>query len=207
MIVDCLSHGGYGAQRQHTNASVVAREAILLKDNLIAVRLQHGQRIWLLREHQPGLAGVAFGLCLVAKKLLVPNLLLRLPVDQIALLYRPSKLYLTKVPAFIELRRNVNLLGAIARDAVWDNARLGYGAAANEASLERPGAIVEDERVLRASWSRDLGFATSRHVVGKEKKMRFREKPEESGMDAEAPAKSGKPRVQLSELPILHNCP
>ncbi len=123
--------------------TIVARKAKLLKHHLITMGLERRQRIGLLGQDESGLGGVAFLRRLLVEELSVPNLLLRLPVDDEPLLDRSSKLYLAKVLALIQLGADECFPVAVAGDAIWNDAGLVGLAFGNESSLDRVCAIVE----------------------------------------------------------------
>lgn len=148
---------------QRTNAPIVAGEAILLKHNLVAVGLQHRQRIGRLREYQSSLGGVASQRRLVVEELTVPNFLLRLPIDDKPPLNRPTELDLAEVAALLELGGDVRLLEAVAGDAVGhDERRVDVdGGTRDAAGFQRVGAVVDDQSRLGLCGQRRLRLATA----------------------------------------------
>lgn len=84
---------------------------------------------------------------------MVPNLLLRLPVDNVPLLNGPSERNLAKVLAFrLDVGRDVDFSAAVARDAVRDDAWFVFGrvvvvvvACCYEACFDGVRAIVKDQ--------------------------------------------------------------
>lgn len=150
-----------------TDPAVVAFKAIFLKHNLVAIRLQRRQAIRRLGQHQPRLGRVAprgrgrLG----PKELVVPNLGLHLPVDNVPLLDGPLELDLAVVSALVQLRGDVDLARPVARDAVGNHPGLADGAVADEPCLERIGTIVEDEGRFRLRWPwRDFCFSSTGHL-------------------------------------------
>lgn len=132
--------------------------------------LQHGQRIWCLRQNKTCLFRIAIQRRLLIKKLVLPDLLLSLPIHSVSLLYRPAELDLPKVFALGELGSNVDFAVAVPGHAVRDYMaifRLYFDVGTGEAGFDCVCAVVEDESFGRRRWSGRLRVAmTRRHGRG-----------------------------------------
>lgn len=146
-------------------SSVVAREAKLLKDHLVTVGLQDGQRVGGLGEQQTSLGGIAWLGRVRVEELAFPDVLLGLPVHDEALLDGATEDSLAEVGALGELGGDVRLAVAIAGDAVRDDAWFVDGATVvgHEACLDRVGSVVYHE--CSRGWRRsvNLGLSRGRH--------------------------------------------
>lgn len=93
---------------------------------------------------------------------MLPNLFLRLPVNNISLFHRSSKVYLPEVFAFGEVRAGVDMAIAVARDAVRDYFWDGGPREGGESCLDGVGTIVNYEGLGGRSWARGLGSGVAR---------------------------------------------
>lgn len=82
-----------------TYATIVAGKAKLLEDHLITVGLQGGDGVGLLSQDESCLGRITFLRRIVDEELVVPDLFLGLPVDNISLVDWSSKRDLAKVLA------------------------------------------------------------------------------------------------------------
>ncbi len=130
---------------EHTNATVVAGKAKLLKHHLVAVRLQRGEGVRLFGEDEASLGRVASLRCFVVEELAVPYLFLGLPTDNKTLLNGPAEGQLAKVPAFLQFGPDEGLSVPVSCDAVRDDARSLDFVARHKSGLDCVGAIVEHE--------------------------------------------------------------
>lgn len=128
------------------------------------MQLQGGQGVGLLGEDEAGLGGVASLGRLVVKELAVPDLLLRLPVDDEALFDGAAEGHLAKVLALVQLGADRDLAVAVARQAVWDYPGLVRVVARHEPGLDRVGAIVEHEGSGGGRWSGGPRLFAACHV-------------------------------------------
>lgn len=95
-------------------------------------------------KEQSGLGRIALLRRLVVEELVVPNLLLSFPIDNVPLFYRSPELNFAKIMAFFEVGCDVDLSRPVSGDAVWYYSRLVSVAVGNEACFDGRRAIVEN---------------------------------------------------------------
>ncbi len=143
-------------QERHTYTTEVACEAILLEYNLVAVGLKHWKIIRRLSKNQTSFARFAFKRRLVIYIQAIPDFSLHVPAHNGTPVNRPAELNLAKVTAVVELIRNIDLLVAVAGDAIWHDEWLINLYATDESCLEGRTTVVEDQGVLRLGRRRGL---------------------------------------------------
>lgn len=145
-----------------TYTAIITRKPVFLKNDLVTIRLKNRQPIRRLSKYQPSLRRIKLAR-LILKKLAIPNLLLRLPIDDRALLHGSPKLDLPEIAALFKLGSDVDFARAVAGDDVGNDARLVDFSIAYKAGFDGCGAVVEDEGGRWALWGRRFGFASSGH--------------------------------------------
>lgn len=145
-----------------TYATIVAGKAKLLEDHLVTVGLQGGDGVGLLCQDESCLGRITFLRRVVVEELVVPDLFLGLPVDNVSLVHWSPEGDLAEVLAFRKVGRDICLPGSVTGDAVWDDGWLVDGVGCDEARFQSVRAIVDDQRTGWLGWWSGLG-SSRRH--------------------------------------------